>query len=94
MVYRRGEEEMPARLEEVHHAREEGIVFRFLTAPVRVEGDENGAAVGLSCVKMELGEPDESGRRRPLPVEGSEHVVNADLIIAAIGNSPNPLRCV
>lgn len=91
VVYRRGEEEMPARLEEVHHAREEGIVFRFLTAPVRVEGDENGAAVGLSCVKMELGEPDESGRRRPLPVEGSEHVVNADLIIAAIGNSPNPL---
>ena len=91
IVYRRGEAEMPARLEEIHHAKEEGIEFRFLTAPVQVLGDENGAVTGLECVTMELGEPDASGRRRPVPVEASNHVLEVDGVIAAIGNSPNPL---
>ena len=91
IVYRRGEAEMPARLEEIHHAKEEGIEFRFLTAPVQVLGDESGHVTGLECVTMELGEPDDSGRRRPVPVEGSNHVLEADMVIAAIGNSPNPL---
>ncbi len=91
VVYRRGEEEMPARLEEIHHAKEEGIVFRFLTAPVAVHGDEDGFVQRLECVSMELGEPDASGRRRPQAVEGSNHMLDVDLVIAAIGNSPNPL---
>ena len=91
IVYRRGEAEMPARLEEIHHAKEEGIEFRFLTAPVQVLGDESGHVTGLECVTMELGEPDDSGRRRPVPVEGSNHVLEVDGAIAAIGNSPNPL---
>ena len=91
IVYRRGEEEMPARLEEIHHAKEEGIEFCFLTAPVAVHGDEEGFVTALECVSMELGEPDESGRRRPRESAGSNHLLDADLVIAAIGNSPNPL---
>lgn len=91
VVYRRGEEEMPARLEEIHHAKEEGIVFRLLTAPVAVHGDEDGFVKQLECVSMQLGEPDASGRRRPQAVEGSNHALEVDLVIAAIGNSPNPL---
>lgn len=82
---------MPARLEEIHHAKEEGIVFRFLTAPVAVHGDEDGFVKQLECVSMQLGEPDASGRRRPQAVEGSNHALEVDLVIAAIGNSPNPL---
>ena len=91
VVYRRGEEEMPARLEEIHHAKEEGVSFAFLTAPVEIHGDEKVWVTGLRCVSMELGEPDASGRRRPLPVPGSEHILQADMVIAAIGNTPNPL---
>lgn len=92
IVYRRGEAELPARLEEIHHAKEEGIVFKFLTAPVEVLGNEETYLVtGLKCQQMELGEPDASGRRRPVPVEGSEFVLDLDAIIVAIGTSPNPL---
>ncbi|MBR2405695.1 MAG: NADPH-dependent glutamate synthase [Clostridia bacterium] len=91
IVYRRGEAEMPARLEEIHHAKEEGIEFCFLTAPVAVHGDDNGFVTALECVSMELGEPDASGRRRPQEIAGSNHKLEVDLVIAAIGNSPNPL---
>ena len=91
VVYRRGESEMPARLEEVHHAKEEGIEFRFLTAPVEIHGDEESNVNALECVGMELGEPDASGRRRPIEVKGSNHMLEVDLVIAAIGNTPNPL---
>lgn len=91
IVYRRGETEMPARLEEVHHAKEEGVRFEFLTAPVQVLGDDQGMVTGLECVSMELGEPDASGRRRPVEIPGSNHVLPADMVIAAIGNTPNPL---
>ena len=91
IVYRRSESEMPARLEEIHHAREEGVEFRFLTAPVRILGDEEGRVTALECVNMELGEPDASGRRRPVEVPESNHVLEADMVIAAIGNTPNPL---
>jgi len=91
IVYRRSEKEMPARLEEVHHAREEGIIFKLLTNPVRILGDEKGRVRGLECVEMELGEPDSSGRRRPVPKPGSEHVIDVDTVIIAIGTSPNPL---
>ncbi len=90
IVYRRGEEEMPARLEEVHHAKEEGIEFRLLCNPTRILG-EDGWAKQIECVKMELGEPDASGRRRPQPVEGSEFLIDADAVIIAIGQTPNPL---
>ena len=82
---------MPARLEEVHHAKAEGIQFKMLTNPVRVLGDEKGFVSGIECVQMELGEPDQSGRRRPIAKEGSEFVLEADCVIIAIGNSPNPL---
>nr|MBQ4319187.1 FAD-dependent oxidoreductase [Clostridia bacterium] len=91
IIYRRGESEMPARAEELHHAKEEGIILRTLTNPKEINADENGNAVSLTCVKMELGEPDESGRRRPVEVAGSEHIVEADTVIMAIGTSPNPL---
>ncbi len=91
IVYRRSEEEMPARLEEVHHAKEEGIQFKMLTNPVRILGDENGWVTGMECVKMELGEPDASGRRRPVPVKGSEEVLPMDTVVIAIGQTPNPL---
>lgn len=91
IVYRRSETEMPARLEEVHHAREEGIIFKMLTNPKQVLGDEAGWVSGLECVEMTLGEPDESGRRRPIEKEGSEHVLDVQTVVIAIGNSPNPL---
>ena len=91
IVYRRGEAELPARKEEVHHAMEEGIIFDFLTAPVSIEGDEKGRACKLNCIKMELGEPDASGRRRPIPVEGSEFAIEVDTVIPSLGTSPNPL---
>ena len=91
IVYRRSEKEMPARLEEVHHAQEEGIDFHLLTNPVRVLGDDRGWVRGLECVRMELGEPDGSGRRRPLPVAGSEYVLEVDTVVIAIGNIANPL---
>ena len=91
IVYRRSEKELPARLEEIHHAKEEDVVFKFLTAPLEVLSDENFNVTGLKCQQMELGEPDASGRRRPIPVEGSEFVLDLDCVIAAIGTSPNPL---
>ena len=91
IVYRRTEVELPARKEEVHHAKEEGIEFRMLTNPVEVLGDENGNVRAIKCIRMELGEPDESGRRSPVPVEGSEFEVECDTVIMALGTSPNPL---
>ncbi|WP_406671085.1 NADPH-dependent glutamate synthase [Methanolobus sp. ZRKC4] len=91
IVYRRGEEELPARKEEIENAKEEGIVFRFLTNPVRILEGENMTVKGVECIRMELGEPDASGRRSPVPVEGSEYVLDADIVIIAIGTSPNPM---
>ena len=91
IVYRRSEKELPARLEEVHHAKEEGIDFRLLNNPVEIIGDENGNVTELCCIKMELGEPDASGRRRPIPIEGSEFNLPVDTVIIAIGQGPNPL---
>lgn len=91
IVYRRSEEELPARVEEVHHAKEEGIVFDLLTNPVEILADENGWVSGIKCIKMELGEPDASGRRRPVAVEGSEFVMDVDTVIMSLGTSPNPL---
>jgi glutamate synthase (NADPH/NADH) small chain len=91
IVYRRSRVEMPARIEEVHHAEEEGIKFHFLTTPTRFIGDETGRVKAMECIQMELGEPDDSGRRRPVPIEGSEFIMEADLVVVAIGNSPNPL---
>ena len=91
IVYRRSEAELPARREEVHHAKEEGIEFRMLTNPVRVLGDEKGWVRGLECVEMELGEPDESGRRSPVVKAGSEFEIECDAVIMALGTSPNPL---
>jgi len=91
IVYRRSEEEMPARVEEVHHAKEEGIIFRLLTAPVQIIGDDKGQVIGMECIEMELGEPDTSGRRRPIPKEGSNYTLDIDTAIIAIGTSPNPL---
>ncbi len=91
IVYRRTEKELPARLEEIHHAMEEGVVFHFLTAPLKIEADENGWVKRLHCQQMRLSEPDASGRARPVPVEGSEFDLEADCVVIAIGNSPNPL---
>ena len=91
IVYRRSEAELPARAEEVHHAKQEGIEFRMLTNPVEVLGDEKGCVRGLRCVRMELGEPDASGRRSPVAVEGSEFEIGCDVVIMALGTSPNPL---
>ncbi len=91
IVYRRGREEMPARVEEIHHAEEEGVEFQLLTNPVRILGDDNGWVRGMECVRMRLGEPDESGRRRPEPIPGSEFELEVDAVVVAIGNSPNPL---
>ena len=91
IVYRRTEKELPARAEEVHHAKEEGIDFRMLTNPVEVLGDEKGWVRALRCIRMELGDPDASGRRSPVPVAGSEFEVPADCVIMALGTSPNPL---
>lgn len=91
LVYRRSREEMPARAEEVHHAEEEGIVFQLLTNPVRILATDDGWVRGLECIRMELGEPDASGRRKPLPIDGSEFVIECDLVIEAIGTRANPL---
>lgn len=91
IVYRRSEAELPARAEEVHHAKQEGIEFRMLTNPVRVIGDDKGWVKGIECVRMELGEPDESGRRSPVAVEGSGFTIDCDVVIMALGTSPNPL---
>ena len=91
IVYRRSEEELPARVEEVHHAKEEGIIFDLLTNPVEILEDENGWVCGIKCVRMELGEPDASGRRRPVVVEGSEFTMDVDTVIMSLGTSPNPL---
>lgn len=91
IVYRRSFDEMPARLEEVHHAQEEGIIFNNLTNPVAVKSDDQGEVVGLTCIRMELGEPDASGRRRPIPIEGSEFDLDVDTVVIAVGTNPNPL---
>jgi len=91
IVYRRSEAEMPARKEEIHHAMEEGVEFLTLNNPVKIIGDEDGRVCGMECIKMELGEPDESGRRRPVAVEDSNYVLEVDTVIMSIGTSPNPL---
>ena len=91
IVYRRSEAELPARVEEVHHAKEEGIIFDLLTNPTEILVDDNGWVKGMRCIRMELGEPDASGRRRPVPVEGSEFVIDVDTVIMSLGTSPNPL---
>ena len=91
IVYRRSEEEAPARLEELHHAKEEGIIFKFLNNPAAIVGDDNGWVKGMEIIKQELGEPDASGRRRPVPVEGSNYILDVETVIIAIGQSPNPL---
>ena len=91
IVYRRSEEELPARVEEVHHAKEEGIIFDLLTNPVEIIEDEKGWVKGIRCIRMELGEPDESGRRRPVEIPGSEFVIDVDTVIMSLGTSPNPL---
>ncbi|MCH4240161.1 MAG: NADPH-dependent glutamate synthase [Oscillospiraceae bacterium] len=91
IVYRRAEEQMPARKEEVHHAKEEGVIFDFLTSPVQILGDKNGRVNEVECIKMELGEPDASGRRRPVEIPGSNLKLSVDCVVMAIGNSPNPL---
>jgi len=91
IIYRRGEEEMPARKEEIHHAKEEEIEFKLLCNPTRILSDENGKVTAVECIKMELGEPDASGRRRPVEIEGSEFVLDVDSVIMSLGTSPNPL---
>ena len=91
VVYRRSMEEMPARAEEIHHAQEEGVIFDLLCNPVRIIGNDGGWVTGVECIRMELGEPDDSGRRRPVPVEGSEYIIDADMMVIAIGSRTNPL---
>ena len=91
ILYRRSRTELPARLEEVENAEEEGVIFKFLTLPVRAFGDEHSRVQGLECLRMELGEVDQSGRRSPVPLPGSEYFLPFDCVIHAIGNSPNPL---
>jgi glutamate synthase (NADPH/NADH) small chain len=91
IIYRRSLEELPARREEVHHAMEEGVEFLLLQNPVKIMGDENGRVKAIECVKMELGEPDESGRRKPVEIKGSNFEIEVDTVIMAIGTSPNPL---
>ena len=91
IVYRRSEKEMPARVEEVHHARDEGIIFEMLTNPIRILGGEDGWVRAMECLRMELGEPDESGRRRPVPIEGSNFTMDADVVVVAVGARANPL---
>ena len=90
IVYRRGEEEVPARMEEVHHAKEEGIIFKLLNNPCAIHG-KDGWVTGIEVIKQELGEPDESGRRSPVPVEGSNYIIPVETVVIAIGQSPNPL---
>jgi glutamate synthase (NADPH/NADH) small chain len=91
IVYRRAREQMPARDEEIHHAEEEGVELRLLTNPVRILGDENHRVRGMEVIRMRLGEPDSSGRRRPIPIEASEYTMEFDTVVMAIGNKPNPL---
>jgi glutamate synthase (NADPH/NADH) small chain len=91
LIYRRSRAEMPARAEEAHHAEEEGIDFRLLTNPIRIIGDDKNWVKGIECVKMELGEPDASGRRRPVEMKGSEHIIDVDVVVVAIGQGPNPI---
>ena len=91
IVYRRSHEELPARKEEAEHAEEEGVKFAFLTSPVEIVSDENGWVTGMKCIKYELGEPDASGRRRPVAIEGSEYLMDVDTVVVAIGQGPNPL---
>ncbi len=91
IVYRRSRDEMPARAEELHHAEEEGIEFVLLTNPTKFFGDENGRLNSMECLKMELGEPDDSGRRRPVPIEGSEYTIDCDLVVVSVGAKANPL---
>ncbi len=91
IVYRRAREQMPARAEEIHHAEQEGVKLKLLNNPTRVIGDDRHRVVAMECIRMELGEPDESGRRRPVPVKGSEFIMELDTVIVAIGNNPNPL---
>ncbi len=91
IIYRRSREEMPARIDEIHHGEQEGLIFKFLTNPVRFIGNENGRLEAVECVKMELGEPDDSGRRRPVPIKGSEFKIKVDVAVVAIGNGANPL---
>ncbi|MCG2677951.1 FAD-dependent oxidoreductase, partial [bacterium] len=91
ITYRRSEKEMPARQEEIEHAKEEGVKIRLLTLPIRFLGDEEGWVKGMECIRMRLGEPDESGRRRPLPIDGSQFMMKVDTVIVAIGQGPNPL---
>lgn len=91
IVYRRSRNELPARIEEVHHAEEEGIIFRLLTSPVKYLGTDNNLVKGMECIKMELGAPDDSGRRRPVPIKDSNYILDCDLVVVAIGNGPNPI---
>lgn len=91
IVYRRSEEELPARVEEVHHAKEEGIIFDLLTNPTEILADEKGWVTGMKCIRMELGEPDASGRRRPVEIPNSEFTMELDTVIMSLGTSPNPL---
>jgi len=91
IVYRRAREQMPARGEEIHHAEQEGVKLKLLNNPIRIIGDDRHRVVAMECIRMELGEPDDSGRRRPVPVEGSEFTMELDTVIVAIGNKPNPL---
>ncbi len=91
IVYRRSEKEMPARIEEIHHAKQEGVQFHLLTTPIKYFGDDDSKVKAMECLRMELGEPDASGRRRPVPIEGSNFIMEVDLVVVAIGNSSNPL---
>ncbi|MDE7270588.1 MAG: FAD-dependent oxidoreductase, partial [Acetatifactor sp.] len=91
IVYRRSEEELPARVEEVHHAKEEGILFDLLTNPTEILSDDKGWVTGMKCIRMELGEPDDSGRRRPVEIPDSEFTMEVDTVIMSLGTSPNPL---
>ncbi len=91
VVYRRSEKELPARVEEVHHAKEEGVIFDLLQNPTEILTNEEGWVSGIKIIKMELGEPDESGRRRPVEIPGSEYEIEADTVIMSLGTSPNPL---
>ena len=91
IIYRRTEKEMPARIEEIHHAKQEGVIFKLLTSPVEFIGDEKGKLKAVKCIKMKLGEPDDSGRRRPIPIPDSEFTIKIDTALVAIGQSPNPL---
>jgi len=91
LVYRRSRQEMPARIEEIHHGEEEGVQFRLLSNPKRFIGNDEGRVVQMECIQMELGEPDESGRRRPIPIANSEFIIDVDTVVIAIGNGPNPI---